>query len=292
MQPLAWDDLRYLLAAHRAGSYAAAARRLGVDDTTVSRRLRALQRIAGAELLMRRPDGTLRLTPAGEAVAARAERMEGHARAIGEALGRAAGSALGTVRVTAVPILAHRVLVPALPELLHAHPGLAVELVPEARDLSLTRREADLAIRLARPLAGGSRVTARRIGTLAYGAFAAAGLGDAEAAALPWITHDDATAHRPPARWLARAAVAGRAAGLRVACAETALEAAARGLGRALLPLAAGGRDPRLRAVDPGGPPPPPGRDVWLLAHAEQRDLAAVRATAAWIASLGCWSKA
>lgn len=286
MQGLAWDDLRHLLAAHRAGSFAGAARHLGVDDTTVSRRLRALERAAGRALIRRGVDGRVSLTATGEAVVAHAERMEREARAIGRALGAPGERALGTVRMTAVPIVAHRALLPALPPLLAAHPGLVVELVPERRDLSLTRREADLAVRLARPIAGGSRVRARRVGTLAYGAFAAAGLSDEAALAAGWITHEEATAHLPPAWWLARAAARGKAAGLRVSDAETALEAAAWGLGMALLPAAAGRGDPRLRPLPLPDLPPPPGREVWLLSHVEPADPEGVGLVAEWIASL------
>jgi DNA-binding transcriptional LysR family regulator len=73
------------------------------------------------------------------------------------------------VRVTAVPILANRLLVPALPRLFARHPRLRVELVAEPRNLSLTRREADIALRLARPESGPA--LARRIGRLDFAVY-------------------------------------------------------------------------------------------------------------------------
>ena len=282
MQLRDWSGLPVLLAVARTGRIAQAARALGVDDTTVSRRLKALEGALGCELFGRAVDGTLTPTPVGADIVARAELMETHAAEIGELLGRRAGRLRGTVRLTAVPLIANRVLVPALPPLLAAHPELTVELLPEARDLDLARREADLAIRMARPSAGGLRVKARRLGTLAYGVFCARG---AETAALPWIDYDDAMAHLPQARWLARlrASRAMPVSGLRVRDAETALEAAAQGIGQALLPLCVAVADPRLSAVALGDLPAPPTRELWLLTHADAARLRSVQTVREWV---------
>ena len=282
MQHVAWDDLRLLLAVAHGRSYARAARHLGLDDTTVSRRLRGLERSIGHPLVGRRPDGSAALTPLGAEIARRAERMEAAVREIEEAVGRDRSSPAGTVRLTAVPMIVNRLLVPKLARLTETAPMVTVEFVPEARDLSLTRREADLALRLARPAAGGTRVLARRIGSLAYDGYVAAATDRDEEGALGWITYDDAFAHLPPARWLARAAREGRAARIVVRDAETMIEAAAHGHGRALLPRAIGEGDGRLRPVT-ALPHPAPDREVWLLSHREQRHLASMRAVTAWL---------
>jgi len=173
MQPTNWNDLRYLLAVGRGRTLAAAARLLAVDDTTVARRLAALQASIGARLCQRLADGTLQLTRAGERAALHAERIEREIGQLDGALSGADSAVSGTVRVTAVPIVVNHLLVPAAPRLLARHPELQLELVAEARDLSLTRREADLALRLARPRSGGARVTARRVGMLRYEVYAA-----------------------------------------------------------------------------------------------------------------------
>lgn len=294
MQLEDWSGLRVLLALARTGRIAQAARALGVDDTTVSRRLKALERDLGCELVARSADGTLTPTPVGADVVARAEMMEGHAAEIEDLLGRQAGRLRGTVRITAVPLIANRVLVPALPPLLAAHPELTVEILPEARDLDLARREADLALRMARPSLGGLRVTARRLGTLAYGVFCARGAADGP---LPWINYDDAMAYLPQARWLARLRASREVAvsGLRVRDAETALEAIAHGIGQALLPVCVGAADGRLRAVDlaglraglRAGPlgdlPDPPTRELWLLTHADSARLRSVQTVRDWV---------
>ena len=70
--------------------------------------------------------------------------------------------AAGRVRVTAVPAIVNRILIPALPRLLQGNPGLAVDLIAEPRDLSPAKREVDLAVRLARPVRE-MRALARRI---------------------------------------------------------------------------------------------------------------------------------
>lgn len=281
-----WNDLRYLLAVARAGTLAAAARDLGVDDTTVARRLRALEEALGSRLTERGGDGRLRPSGAGRRALEGAEAVERELARLAAALNEAAPEAAGTVRLTSVPLLVDRLLVPALPGLLSAHPGLRVELVAEPADLSLTRRQADMALRLARPRAGGRQVAARRIGRLGYGLYAAAAAGPAEE--LPWLTYDEAWAHLPQARWLAArlARAGGRLAPLAVSDGGALLEATAAGLGRALLPCLVAERDPRLRRLpDPAGEPLPQ-RELWLLLHAELRSLPRTAAVAAWLERL------
>lgn len=280
MQIRNWSDLRSLLAIKRHDRLAAAARWLRVDDTTLSRRLAALQAAAGRRLYRRLPDGRLALTEAGEALAQVAERFE---RDIGALEGEdSRDGAAGIVRLTAVPLVINRILVPALDRLFARHAGLRLELIAESRDLSLTRREADLALRLARPKTGGLRVKARRVGALGYGAYDAAG---APPGPRPWVTYEETMAHLPQARWMAAAIRRGdgRAAALRVNDVEAALEAVAAGLGRSMLPSVVAARDPRLRRLPPPDGPASPCRELWLLVHAELSDLPRIRAVAGWI---------
>ena len=185
MQTMNWNDLRYILAVSRGRTLAAAARLLGVDDTTVARRLVAVQEMIGVRLYQRLADGTLALTTSGERAALHAERMEREISALGDALSGADDMVSGTVRVTSVPIIINRMLVPAAPTLLKRHRELHLEFVADARDLSLTRREADLALRLARPKTGGTKVTARRIGTMRYDVYASALCSARDAKMLP-----------------------------------------------------------------------------------------------------------
>lgn len=280
MQNLDWDQLRFLLAVARTGSFSGAARHLGVDATTVARRLRALQQSIGAPLTARTDDGALKLTPLGQAVADHAERMEQAALLIGEAVGQGAGLALGTVRLTAVPILANRLIVPRLPEFFAANPGLGIDLMADARNLNITRRDADLALRFARPVSGGEGLWTRSLGRVQYGLFGAAGQTDG-----PLITYGEDWAHLPQARWLEARIRAGAAcAPLRVSDAETALEAAAAGLGQTLLPRGIAAADARLVEMDVGYGLPH--REVWIIGHRDQRGLARNRAVIAFLADL------
>jgi DNA-binding transcriptional LysR family regulator len=145
-----WDDARYFLAIHRTKTLSEAGRRLEVNQSTVGRRLRALEEALGTTLFARTPDGYV-LAPAGERLLPRAERIEEAAYAFErEASGRQAALS-GTVRVTGPDAFSARVLVPLLAELCAKMPGLDVELVAENRTLSITKREADMAVRTLRP---------------------------------------------------------------------------------------------------------------------------------------------
>ena len=279
-----WNDLRYVLAVSRGRTLAAAARLLGVDDTTVARRLTAMQETFRVRLTQRLADGTLQLTAAGERAALHAERIEREIGLLGVGLAGADGMVAGTVRVTSVPIIINHVLVPAAQILLKRHPQLQLELIAEARDLSLTRREADLALRLARPKTGGMRVTARRIGTLRYEVYGPAACSAAEAKTLPWITYDEAMAHLPQARWIAAAAGNhGRIASVRMNDAEAVREAVIAGLGRSLLPCVVADGCSRLRRLGAKGRPPALKRELWLLAHSEMKTLGRIEAVLDWI---------
>lgn len=277
MQGLDWSDLRIVLALARTGSMAAAGRRLRIDPTTVARRLARAEARLGVRLLDR-ADGACRPTEAGARVAAAAERMEAEADAMAAAVAGADSRVAGTVRLTAVPLLVDRLLIPALPALLARHPELAVELVAEPRALSLTRREADMALRLARPQAEQAAV-ARRIGRLRYAAYAPAG---ADAAALPWIGYEDGMAELPPARRSAAlAARDGGVAAVRVNDGGGLLQAVRAGLGRGVLPRVVGDAEPGLVRLDE--PEACFERELWLLAHPELRRLPRMRAVAGWL---------
>ncbi|HEX2114331.1 MAG TPA: LysR family transcriptional regulator [Alphaproteobacteria bacterium] len=268
-----WSDLRYVLAAARAGTLAAAARRLGVDQTTVSRRIAAAERAIGARLF-ERVDGALSPTTAGSAAIARAAQVEEAAAALERDIAGADAATEGLVRITAVPLLVNRVLIPALPKLLATQPRLRIELIAEPRNLSLTRREADIAVRLARPKAGVALT--RRIGRLDYATYARRG---ARSEDLPWITYEEGQSHLPQARW-----IAARNDGegpLLVNDAEGLLSAVVAGLGRSLLPALVAERDPRLVRL---GPPAVLSREIWLMVHRDLRDQARIAAALGWLA--------
>ncbi len=280
MHDIDWNDLRYVLALAREGSFAAAGRRLGLDPTTVARRLRSIESALGVRLFERGAEGEMRPTQAGEIAARRAEAVEAEISGLTMAVKGADSEVSGTVRVSAVPILINRVLIPAIADLAARHPGLRVELIAESRDVSLTRREADIALRLARPgEESGSRVIARRIGMLAYAAYAMSSLSAPD---LPWLTYEDGMAHLPQARWIAGVARKDGYAPVLVNDAEALLQAVLAGLGRSLLPCIVADPIAGLARV-PGDGHAFPARELWLLTHPDLRHLARIAAVTAWI---------
>jgi DNA-binding transcriptional LysR family regulator len=278
-----WNDLRYVLALARGGSFAVAGRMLGTDATTVGRRLRILEQCLGAPLFSRDAGGVLSPTPTGEIAVAKAEAIEAEVMALSGALDAADPMALGKVRLTAAPSFISRLLVPSLPGLLARHSGLQLELIGDPRNFNLTRREADMALRLARPVdVANGKVVARRIATLEYAVYVAGGQ-ESRAGELPWIVYEEAMAHLPHARWIAaQAERSGRSSPLAVNDAEALLQAAIAGLGRALLPTILADDADGLCRVD-SGDKNPPAREMWLLMHAELRQLVRIRTVSDWL---------
>jgi DNA-binding transcriptional LysR family regulator len=165
-----WDDLRYLLAVHRKGTLAGAAKELKVTKATASRRLAALEASVGTRLFDRKPDGLV-LTPAGLAVLEAAQGMEHAAASVEDRLASAAeGEPRGTVRLTAPPWLAELLLIPTLPDLKVRFPDLEVDLVGTNQFLNLAQREADIALRNVRP--EHQSLVARKVAVIGYSVYA------------------------------------------------------------------------------------------------------------------------
>ncbi|ACL56607.1 LysR family transcriptional regulator [Methylobacterium nodulans] len=275
-----WDAWQTLLAVARTGRLAAAADQLGIDPTTAGRRVRRLEADLGRPLLVR-AGGGLVPTRACLDLMPRLEAAERALRGVGTGLagsGEAGRPAWRTVRVTAVAFLCDHLLAPAVPALLAGRPALGLDLIAEDRNLSLTRREADLALRLGPPVAG--RASAREIGRLAYGVYAAAGTAAPDR--LPWAALDGALGHLPEVRYAERAA--GRA-GLRHRAArlETLLRLTRAGGVRAVLPEIMAAGDPALVRL---GAEPVVIRPVFLIGHPEDEAAPPVRAVAGWIEAL------
>jgi DNA-binding transcriptional LysR family regulator len=148
-----WDDVRYFLEVSRAGTLAAAARNLGVDYTTVGRRVRAMERALGTTLFERTLD-RFTLTEAGEGIRAAGEQMEEAALALERRALGADRMLSGLVRVATTDALAQIVVLPAIRELRDRHPEIRIHLLTGTARLDIARRDADVAIRYVRPAAG------------------------------------------------------------------------------------------------------------------------------------------
>ena len=190
-----WEDLRHFIVLARAGSLSEASRRLGIDHTTVARRVAALEAALGVRLVDRLPRAYV-LTEDGIRIAALGEKLEDDAFAVLRAARAADPSPCGTVRVSAPPVFASTLLAPRLAALRARHPGIVLELVGESRSADLDRREADIALRLAVPK--GDDLVARKIGTLTYGLYAAPDF----TGEWVFVAYDDSLDHVPQQEWL------------------------------------------------------------------------------------------
>lgn len=266
-----WDLLRTLLALARCGTLSAAARALGVDHTTVARRLEALERDMGRPLFERSPAGYAP-TPAGEEALAAAERMQSEVDGLMRRVDGAALDLSGQVRLTSTPHLAGALLVPALGDLLRRHPSLQVELIGDSRALDLSRREADVALRLARPEKPG--LVARRIGRIAFALYA--GAADRRAfAEQRFLAYEEPSGAATIQRYLADMVADARIV-LRSNTMQVLIEAARAGLGAAVLPCFVGEADPALARVR--APRPAPLLPLWVVYHEDLRRSPRVKA--------------
>jgi len=262
-----WDGLRIFLALSRARTLAAAALTLGVDETTVARRLARLEKEMGASLV-ERAKGGLSLTAAGEAVRAAAEEMESAALAAERRALGADKQLSGRVRVTAPEILGRYLVLPALQAVHQRHPGIAIELISTIARLDVTRREADVAIRTVRPTEPA--LIARKVARMALAPYVRR--GRKRPAPLTAVSYADGI--RLPIRNVEDRIPNGRVA-LRTNSIATVLEAVRLGWGAGDLPCFVGDASPELERAFPGEKPD--WLDVWLIVHADVQRTARVR---------------
>jgi DNA-binding transcriptional LysR family regulator len=155
-----WDDLRIFLAVARAGQILGAARRLGLNHATVSRRLTALEEALSVKLFHRQTNGC-ELTESGGRFLEIAERVEREMNEVRGAVAENSETVTGTVRIGAPDGFGVAFLAPRLATLTTRNPDLSVQLVPVPRSFSLSRHEADIAITVDRPSEG--RLVARKL---------------------------------------------------------------------------------------------------------------------------------
>jgi len=157
-----WNELRTFVEVARDGSLSAAARRLGLTQPTVGRHIDTLEASLGLTLFTRSSRG-LSPTAAAIALVPHAQAMAAAAAALGRTASGEAAADRGTVRLTASEVVGNEVLPAILAAFRRDHPDIAIELVLTNRTEDLARREADIAVRMARPTQSG--LVARRIGT-------------------------------------------------------------------------------------------------------------------------------
>jgi DNA-binding transcriptional LysR family regulator len=268
-----WDNLKYFLALADTGSLSRASERLRVDHTTVSRRIDALEHDLGVRLV-ERLSHSYRVTAEGERVRDLARNIETGIADIARYAQSVDRSPERVVRVNGPPTLITRFLAPRLLPLQKEHPGLRIELVGDARQISLSRGEADLALRLVRPREKG--IVARRLAVVAYGLYGSHDyLARCGENARDFLGYDDSLDHLPQQRWL-KTLAKDRTFALRANDIATLMTAARAGLGLAVLPCIMARREPDLVSVPTRLPPLT--RELWLLFHRDIGRSPAVRA--------------
>ncbi|MEO1493948.1 MAG: LysR family transcriptional regulator [Pseudomonadota bacterium] len=273
---LQWDDLKVLLALSRGASFAKAAQALRVDETTVSRRMRRIEDAVGQRLMERGAAG-IEPTRAGARLVHEAHRME---KMLGTALSeiRAESEAVrGRIRLTAVPMIAHRLLAPALGDLLSEFPELSLDLIATPERLDIRQREVDIALRFARPVAEQAALT-RRVADLSFAVYAGVDAG----ASPRWIEYDKLGSPLPQTKWLATQDESTKVVErVSVGDGETLIACLTSGLGKAWLPCLVAERVPGLVQIAP--PTDLTTRETWLVVHPDLKGDPRLGAVSAWI---------
>lgn len=270
-----WDLIRAFLALHKAGTFEGAAHLLSVDHSTLRRRIQILEQDSGARLFTRQ-DGRYAIVPAMRPLIETALRMEAASRAFFEG---AAGSEDGAVRVTMLDMMAGW-LAPDLAAFRRLHPNIQLDISTEHHFVDLERDMVDVAIRLARPTRGSSRL--RKLGEVRFGVYAApaylASRTDAEAehdllSLSVHFLHSDHDFLVGETAWMLERLPPGR-----IVCgADSYLnlqQLCEAGMGLALLPEILGEASEGLVRLSPG---PAATGDLWLVVHRDTCSLQRVR---------------
>ncbi|WP_213936667.1 LysR family transcriptional regulator [Pseudomonas sp. dw_612] len=275
-----WDDARVFLAVCRESTLRGAARVLGVDQATVGRRVTALEKSLSATLFLRTSEGYA-LTAVGEAALQAVEKMEVSALELQRQIQGLDDRLTGTVRVSTTDSLAIDFLIPAIARLHDKHPDVRVQLDASTQMISLAKREADIAVRNARP--DNPDLIARRIARWPVGLFASQGYIDTHGVPAPGSAFEghDLVVYQPylasnkEMTLVSEPVTRGRivsslGSGLLVR------RSIAAGIGVGEIPVYMGERDGLVRLWPERTRPVP--YDVWLVTHADLRHTARVRA--------------
>lgn len=283
-----WSDLRFVLAVARTGSALRAAQLLGVNQTTVMRRMTQLEDAVGAPLFERKQSG-YHATPLGERIAAVAARIEDEVNALESAIGAERRALSGSVRLTTSEALASRVVAPLLSGFRKAHAGVLIELMVDDRRLDLARGDADVALRTgSRP--DGAGIVARRLPDVAWSVYCSRSYADEHGAPVsvealdghPILGIDGALAGRPAPLFLTRAAPNSKVSARSNSLANL-VSALKAGMGIAMLPCLIGDAEAGLvRCL-----PPVSGveSEMWLIVREDVKSAPHVRAFADFLAA-------
>lgn len=280
-----WNLVRSFLAITRAGSMTAAAKRLKIDYSTLSRRIASLEASLGSQLFDRRTSGSS-LTEAGEQLLEMAEQMDQLATAAAQSIGDAKLQANGAVRIGTPDGFGTKFLAPRLGELCDRHPDLTVELVAMPREFSLSRREADIAVSLTQPSEG--RLHSRKLTDYELGLYASKNyLAEhpaiemtADVPSHRFISYIDDLIYSPELEYTHFVSPELRPA-IKSSNLIAQLNSTVAGAGLCVLPCFIAQTEPELVRVLPNFRLI---RTFWLVLHSDLRNIARVRVTADFMA--------
>lgn len=282
-----WDDLRIFLMLARSRSAATAARNLGIDPTTIGRRITKLVASVGAPLF-ETVGGSRQLTERGLQLYGHAEAIENEALSAFGSIEGQQHSVFGQVRLGVSEGLATSVLAPHLAEFQRAHPNVQIDLVTSSGLLNPSKREADISVMLARPRSG--RLTAQRLTNYSLGLYSSDDYLDAnglptDAAELGdhvLIGYVPEFVYAPELDYLSEIGP-GLEARIRSTSINVQHRIIAEGAGIGVLPRFMAAMDPRLKPVL--GDRVMLERSFWLVTHSDTRRLARIEAVAKWLRS-------
>ena len=267
---ISWDEFRLVKAIADAKSLVGAADKLGVNHSTVFRRLGALEGAIGARLFERSRNGYAP-TPAGEEMIALAAKMEHDVVDFERAVAGRSTKPAGELRLTTNDAFLTWLIAPMLASVRKAYPDIRLDVVVGHENLNLSRRDADVALRAT--LEPPETLVGRKIARIGWGAYSPADWRGADHE-RPWVGFGEGPGVAGPRRWFDDN-VAPEAIVCRIDSVAGVASAVQAGIGSGLLPCLIG---EKLAGVVRVGDKLPFGDDMWLLTHPDLRHSARVRA--------------
>lgn len=272
MHELNWDDIRYFLAVIEAGSVTAAAVQLGVNHSTVSRRVSVFETALGTRLFDRGPSGWA-ITSSGENLLPSAKEMAEAVHGLGRKVDGADETLNGVLRITAPHLCFQLLLGPPLKAFSDKYPDIQLQLIASDEPLNLAYGDSDVAFRITND--PPPNLVGKRLATVAYAIYATEELQqrlEDEQLSVPAVTWIGDGQSIPP--WI-RKTHANVEVNCRVNRLDTMLEIARQGIAVAQLPCVMGDTESRVRRLpdivaDPGW-------GLWILSHVDLRMNARVR---------------
>lgn len=274
-----WTDLQFLAELARQGSLSAAARALGVTHATVARRVAVLDQSFGRPLFTRQA-GRYVPTDLGSQIAILAQEMEQPALRVARAMAGVMPEVAGPVRITATDLIATELIAPALPALQKAYSGLEPEIIVSGENLSLARRDADIALRLGQPRQGD--LITRKLCDIGYYRYASQSYLKSR---LPedygYIGYCNVPPEMSEVRTIELLAK-GAVFVARTNQLTTRVSAVRHGVGIGLLPRFLADNIPGLKRIDRE---PVMSRELWLVVHEDLKNVPRIKVCADHVAS-------